>query len=134
VTPEWLGIDEIHLAGAPRCVLTNLRQRTMLDLLRDRHRATVVAFLQRLPSRPRVDLVAMDMWRPYKEAVTAALPQATIVVDKFHVLRMANAALEVVRKEQRGRLSRRNGGDSCMTGSSYQAAARPDARRAVDAR
>jgi transposase len=78
----------------------------MLDLLRDRHRATVVAFLQRLPSRARGELVAMDMWRPYKEAATTELPRATIVVDKFHVLRMATAALEVVRKDRRGRLSR----------------------------
>jgi transposase len=38
-----------------------------------------------------VELVAMDMWRPYKEAVNAVLPQATVVIDKFHVLRLANA-------------------------------------------
>jgi uncharacterized protein YdhG (YjbR/CyaY superfamily) len=69
VMPDWLGIDEIHLAGKPRCVLTNVRQRTMLDLLRDRHRSTDVAFLQGLPDKQRVELVAMDMWRPYKEAV-----------------------------------------------------------------
>jgi transposase len=104
VTPEWLGIDEIHLGGKPRCVLTNVRQRTVLDLLRDRHRSTVVAFLPRLPDRERVELVAMDMWRPYKEAVNAVLPNATIVVDKFHVLRLANAALERVRKEHRRQL------------------------------
>lgn len=104
VTPEWLGNDEIHLGGKPRCVLTNVRQRTMLDLLRDRRRSTVAAFLQRLPNKERVELVAMDMWRPYKEAVNVVLPHATIVVDKFHVLRLANAALEAVRKEQRRRL------------------------------
>jgi Transposase len=48
----------------------------------------------------------MGMWRPYKEAVNAVLPQATIVVDKFHVLRLANAALEAIRKEHRTRLTR----------------------------
>jgi transposase len=104
VTPEWLGIDEIHLGGKPRCVLTNVRQRTMLDLLRDRHRSTVVAFLQGLPDKQWVELVTMDMWRPYKEAVNLVLPHAQIVVDKFHVLRLANAALETVRKEHRRQL------------------------------
>ena len=40
----------------------------------------------------------MDMWNPYRAAVKAVLPQARIVVDKFHVVRMANDALERVRK------------------------------------
>lgn len=34
------------------------------------------------------------------------LPRASIVVDKFHVLRLANAALETIRKEHRSRLTR----------------------------
>jgi transposase len=88
ITPAWLGIDEIHLGGRPRCVLTNVQQRTILDLLRDRNRSTVVTFLLGLADKERVELAAMDMWRPYKEAVNAVLPQATIVVDKFHVLRL----------------------------------------------
>jgi transposase len=107
VTPEWLGIDEIHLAGMARCVLTNVRQRTILDLLRDRNRSTVAAFLAGLPAKERVQLVAMDMWRPYKDAVNTVLPRATIVVDKFHVLRLASAAMEAIRKDHRSRLDRK---------------------------
>jgi transposase len=106
-TPEWLGIDEIHLGGKPRCVLTNVQQRTILDLLRDRNRSTVAAFLAGLPAKERVQLVAMDMWRPYKDAVNTVLPRATIVVDKFHVLRLASAAMEAIRKDHRSRLDRK---------------------------
>ncbi len=39
----------------------------------------------------------MAMWKPYRRAVQAVLPQARIVVDKFHVVRVANEALEKVR-------------------------------------
>lgn len=46
--------------------------------------------------------MTMDMWRPY---VARTLPHATIVVDKFHVLRMANKALDSVRKQLRNTLS-----------------------------
>ena len=46
----------------------------------------------------------MDMWNPYRAAVKAVLPQARIVVDKFHVVRMANDALEKVRKGLRKEL------------------------------
>ncbi len=47
----------------------------------------------------------MDMWKPYRRAVQAVLPQARIVVDKFHVVRMANEALEKIRKDLRKELT-----------------------------
>ncbi len=103
-TPQWLGLDEIHLIR-PRGVITNVQECTLVDLLANRNKETVAAYLMRLPQRERVQLVAMDMWRPYKDAVQAALPQATIVIDKFHVLKMANAAVERVRRQLRGSLT-----------------------------
>ena len=45
------------------------------------------------------------MWRPYRDAAAAVLPEATGVVDKFHVVRMLNAACETVRKALRADLS-----------------------------
>ena len=51
-----------------------------------------------MTERHQVEIVSMDMWKPYRRAVQAVLPQARIVVDKFHVVRMANEALEKVRK------------------------------------
>jgi transposase len=44
---------------------------------------------------------AMDMWEPCRDAVRAAMPQAIIVIDKFHVVRMANSCLEAIRKNLR---------------------------------
>jgi transposase len=45
------------------------------------------------------------MWVPYKDAVELVLPQAKIVIDKFHVVKMANEALEKVRKSYRESLT-----------------------------
>ena len=106
VTPTMLGIDEVVL-GQPRCVLTNVDAQTLLDMLPNRTYDTVFAYLQQMPQSQRVQWVTMDMWRPYRVAVTRALPQATIVIDKFHVMRMANAALDSVRKQIRTTLSPR---------------------------
>ncbi|WP_146038933.1 ISL3 family transposase [Sulfobacillus sp. hq2] len=103
-TPTWLGLDEIHLTK-PRGVVTNVRERTLVDILVDRRKDTVARYLGQLPNRSRIQLVAMDMWRPYKEAVEAVLPQTIIVIDKFHVLKMANAAVERVRKQLRQSLT-----------------------------
>lgn len=49
--------------------------------------------------------VAMDMWKPYRDAVETVIPDAQIVIDKFHVVRMANDALERVRKSLREQLT-----------------------------
>lgn len=104
VTPRWLGIDEIHLLGQPRGILTNVEQHTMYDLLPNRSKPVVTARLLRMPERQQIDLVAIDMWTPYRDAVRNALPHATIVIDKFHVLRLANSAVETVRKQLRDTL------------------------------
>ncbi|UYO07977.1 ISL3 family transposase [Paenibacillus sp. PSB04] len=97
-TPNWLGIDEIHIIK-PRCVLTNIEECTLLDVLPNRNKETVADYLLRLPNRGQIRYVTMDMWQPYKDAVRAVLPKALIIVDKFHVVRMANQALETIRKQ-----------------------------------
>jgi transposase len=102
-----LGIDEVYLLSKPRCVLTDIEQRTILDLLRNRDKASVKNYLQRLsPSiRTSISTVCIDMWQPYKLAVADLLPHATIVVDHFHVVKLANTCLDTVRKELRASLS-----------------------------
>lgn len=99
-TPKWMGIDEIHLIK-PRCVVLNIENNTIVNMLADRNKKTVANYLSRLDGRERVQYVAMDMWTPYRDAVEAVLPQATVVIDKFHVVRMANDAIEKVRKSLR---------------------------------
>lgn len=104
-TPEWLGIDEIHLLRKPRAVIGNVRDNTIIDMLPDRYKATIMAYFRQMPERRRVRIVTMDMWPAYRDSARELLPQATVVVDKFHVVRMANAALEAVRKRIRASLT-----------------------------
>lgn len=104
-TPQWMGIDEIHIIKKPRCVLSNIENNTIVNVLRDRNKKTVIDYLFRLKGRESVRCVTMDMWEPYKDAVRDVMPQARIVIDKFHVVRMANECLEAVRKGIRSSLS-----------------------------
>lgn len=96
-TPVWLGIDEIKL-GRFRAIFTNIHGRTLVDILPDRYGTSIEAFLRSLPHKVKITHVAMDMWQPYRLAVSKVLPEARIVVDKFHVVSKANAALESVRR------------------------------------
>lgn len=105
-TPKWMGIDEIHLIK-PRCVISNVRNHSIVNMLPDRDRKTVEDYLRKLPGKSEVEYVAMDMWMPCRDAVQAVLPDARIIIDKFHVLRMAHDALEKVRKSLRERLTPR---------------------------
>jgi transposase len=105
VTPRYLGIDEVKIDGAMRGVFTNIEKHTVLDLIPDRKKRNILAFLLQLPKRETVEWSTIDMYRPYKSAVTSALPQARICVDKFHVVRMATDAVDVVRKQLRTSLS-----------------------------
>jgi transposase len=86
------------------CILTNLEERTLLDLLPGRQQERVTRRLMSMANRHQVEIVSMDMWKPYRRAFQTVLPQARIVVDKFHVVRMANEALEKIRKGLRKEL------------------------------
>jgi transposase len=104
-TPRVLGLDEMHLLHDMRCILTNVEQRTVVGLLPSRTKDIVYRHLLMMPERYKVELVTMDMWNPYRDAVRAVWPNMTIVVDKFHITRMANAALESIRKDLRKSLT-----------------------------
>lgn len=106
-TPEWLGIDELHLLKKPRCIITNVKERTVVDLLINRNKPTVVNYLRTLADKQGIQLVTMDMWQPYRDAVTDVMPHAQIIVDKYHIVRMANQSMESVRKVIRAELTDR---------------------------
>lgn len=99
ITPENLGIDEVTVLRKPRAIFTDIDKSVVLDLLDNRNKPTIIRWLSQLPHRDRVKAVSIDMWLPYKDAVNAVLPQAAVVVDKFHIVRMANQGLDAVRKK-----------------------------------
>lgn len=103
-TPKWMGIDEIHLIK-PRGVITNIQNNTVVELLHNRNKDTVIKYLAGLQGKETIQYVAMDMWQPYKDAIELMLPKAKIIIDKFHVVKMANEAMERVRKSYRESLT-----------------------------
>ncbi len=104
-TPKWLGLDEVHLLKNYRFVVTDVENKSVIDILRKRNKDVVISYLSKLKDIDKVELVAMDMWRPYKDAVNMVIPHAKIVIDKFHVVKLANEALEKIRKANRQNVS-----------------------------
>jgi transposase len=106
-TPEWMGIDELKIVGKLRGVITNLENSTVVELLPERTLAVVQNYFMRLPNRTAIKCVAMDMWKPYRDAVYGCFPNSIIVIDKFHVQRMANVGLDIIRKSIKENLTKK---------------------------
>jgi transposase len=100
-TPVILGLDEIYLS-TPRGVITNIGERCLVDMLDNRRKTTIIKFLRSLPNPEKIQAVSTDMYRPYREAIQEVLPHAIHVVDKYHIIRMGNEALELVRRQLKG--------------------------------
>lgn len=106
-TPEVLGIDELKIVGEYRCMLTNIEKQSVFDLLPSRKKVDLTTYFKTFPNKKNVRIVVMDLWGVYKQVAHAEFPGRPIVVDKFHVVRMANEALERVRKDIRKGLDTR---------------------------
>ena len=105
-TPVIMGIDEVNLAGGYRCVITNLATNNVFDMLEHRTQDHLKPFFKDLPDRDKVEWVCTDMWRPFKRSFAQHLPNAKLVIDKFHVVKMASEALEEERKKYQVQLSK----------------------------
>ena len=97
-SPSVLGIDEVHLNDDMCCVFTDIVRRGIIEILPARTKIDVVRYLKSLPDRDKIRVVTMDMWRPYKSAVNEVLPDAVVVIDKYHVITLATNALDTERK------------------------------------
>jgi transposase len=102
-----LGLDETNFLKATRLAptrwvtgLVDLESGRLLDLVADRTRAAVDGWLH---SRPRdwlaqVATVALDPRRGVRQRPGSPLGHATVVVDHFHAIRLANAAVDQTRR------------------------------------
>ena len=52
-----------------------------------------------------IQIVVMDMWKSFRNAVRKHAPQARIIFDKFHVLRHLSDALDEVRRQEYKRVN-----------------------------
>jgi transposase len=104
-TPRWLGLDEIHIKGRARAVITNIEHRALVNMLPNRELDTLHAYFTSADFDPKkVEILTIDMWNTYRILAKKTFPHAKVVVDKFHVIQLVTRAMEKVRREERARL------------------------------
>jgi len=88
--PQVLGIDEHFFSKRQGFATTfcNLKRHKVFDVVKGRSAADLKDYLEQLPGKERVKVVCMDLSSSYRQLVQSYFPQAKIVADRFHVIRL----------------------------------------------
>jgi transposase len=88
--PRYLGIDEHTLHKGQRFCTTfcDLKKRRIFDVQPGKSEADLAGFLSELKGRERVKVVCIDLSSSYRSLVRKFFPNARIVADRFHVVRV----------------------------------------------
>jgi transposase len=123
--PKKVGIDEHFFRRGKDgfrdfvTVVVDQKNHRLMEVVEGRTGPELEAALAYIPGRENVRTVAIDMSDPYKSFARRFFPNAVIVADKFHVLRLLSPAINRHRKAITGdqrtnpirRLLLRNGRD-----------------------
>jgi len=112
--PKVLGIDE-HFFTRKKgyaTTLCDLRNHRVFDVHLGRSEKALRGFMSGLRGRDNVQVVLMDLAETYRQIVRKYFPQAKIVADRFHVVRLINQhflevwkQLDPIGRKHRGLLS-----------------------------
>jgi len=97
-----IAIDEISTGKGHKYVtiVLNLKSGAVLHVGQGKGGDALLGFWKRLrASRAKIQAVATDMSPAYIEAVATNLPKATLVFDRFHVIKLYNEKLSDLRRD-----------------------------------
>ena len=94
-----LGLDEFSIRKGQvyDTAIVDVEHKDVIGVVSGHRQQEVADFFTDLSHAEDVRVVVMDMHEPFRQAVALCLPQARVVVDKFHVLLHVNRALDQVR-------------------------------------
>jgi len=102
-----LGVDEHKmLAAGPKrytvfaTQLVDLDRGRLLDVVPGRSAKSVSGWMDERTRywRDHIEVVAIDPHRGYHNALVSRLPRATVTIDHFHAIKLANGAVDDVRR------------------------------------
>lgn len=84
ILPELLGIDEAHISNNAYGLFVDIEKHKPIELLRNNTYNEMSRFLNSV-DYSNVKVVVIDMTPKYKRLIKAIIPDAHIVIDKFHI-------------------------------------------------
>ena len=87
VAPKVLGIDEKHIVHAARGVFVDIETGTLLEMTESNKEEDVISTIKSFEGWDKnIQVVTMDMAGNYKKYVSDILPNAKIIIDRYHVI------------------------------------------------
>jgi transposase len=91
--PEVLGIDEHFFRRSGGftqfvTVFTDIKNKRLFEMAQGKSGRELIPQVENIPGREHVKVVVIDMSSSYKALIRSLFPNARIVADKFHVLRL----------------------------------------------
>jgi len=90
--PRVIGIDEHFFTRKKGFATTfvDLKKRKVFDVKLGRSESSLHSYLSNLQDRDKVQVMVMDLSQTYRSIAKKYFPNATIVADRFHVVRLIN--------------------------------------------
>ena len=127
--PEKISLDELGMEKGKRqlvTVVSNIETASLLEVIDSHKSDEIIEVLKAQPTQMRENVkeVSVDMWGGFQKVIKEVFPNALIVIDRFHVVKLVNKALNKIRLllDLKGLKNRylllKNGAD--LTGSERQ--------------
>lgn len=106
--PNWqrvkrIGLDEISMRkgqGNFVTVLSDLGEGNLIEMI-DSHRCEEIIEVlieQPIEVREQVEEVSVDMWGGFPKVIKKVFPNAQVIIDRFHVMKVVNKDLNKLRR------------------------------------
>jgi transposase len=88
--PQILGIDEHSFSKKQGYATTfcNLKKHKIFDIVKGRSEKDLANYLAQLPGKEQVKVICIDLSSSYRSLIQRYFPNAKIVADRFHVIRL----------------------------------------------
>jgi transposase len=103
---EAIGVDEVAYSKGHN-YMTLVYQidgkcKRLLGVLKDRKELVLRDFFNDLGQEwcSNIKVVCSDMWKPYLKVIKSLLPNALNILDRFHIVKKLNEAVDKVRREE----------------------------------
>jgi transposase len=80
-------------------IVTDLDKSSLLEVVDSHKSDDIITVLKQQPQvmREQVEEVCVDMWGGFPKVIKAVFPNADVVIDRFHVQKLINKALNKIR-------------------------------------
>lgn len=127
---EAIGVDEVAYSKGHNYMtlvyqIDNPRKR-LLSVIKDRKTESLDGFFEEMGATwcSKIKVVCSDMWKPYLKVIADKLPVALNILDRFHIVKKLNEAINKVRVDEVKRL-KSDGFEPLLTGSKFCFLKRP---------